>query len=225
LRTDNLVVCTQPNSENNQLPTDNLVVYRQLGCLQTTSAIATQPDTPQSGSGQGTNFSKISLERSRDQDRSDDFDFSKNSQFPKHLEAIASCVDEVVENCDLKPVEETEGTKSPKKAISPIAVDSPRRALEDFILKSLQVCPSDRYAYFARFKPEDWEKWEGKFKPKVSPQINKRDLVSEDPYRLELAIASMVRCKDFDAAKDRLSLVEKTNPILAKQLREKYLCS
>ncbi|MFN7467995.1 MAG: hypothetical protein ACK5S8_09595 [Pseudanabaena sp.] len=89
----------------------------------------------------------------------------------------------------------------------------------------MQVCPSDRYAYFARFKPEDWEKWEGKFKPKVSPQINKRDLVSEDPYRLELAIASMVRCKDFDAAKDRLSLVEKTNPILAKQLREKYLCS
>ena len=169
LRTDNLVVCTQPNSENNQLPTDNLVVYRQLGCLQTTSAIATQPDTPQSGSGQGSVFSKISLEDLRRSDRSNDFDFSENSQFPKHLEAIASCTDEAIEKCDLNRVDEDEDTKSPAKVINPIDGDSPRRALEDFILKSLQVSPSNRTAYFARFTTADWEKWKAKFKPPASP--------------------------------------------------------
>jgi DNA-binding MarR family transcriptional regulator len=38
LSTDNLVVSTQPSSENNRLSTDNLVVSTQLCCLQTPSA-------------------------------------------------------------------------------------------------------------------------------------------------------------------------------------------
>ena len=169
LSTDNLVVSTQPSSENNRLSTDNLVVSTQLSCLQTTSVIATQPDTPQSGSGQGSVFSKISLEDLRRSDRSNDFDFSENSQFPKHLEAIASCTDEAIEKCDLNRVDEDEDTKSPAKVINPIDGDSPRRTLEDFILKSLQVSPSNRTAYFARFTTADWEKWKAKFKPPASP--------------------------------------------------------
>jgi DNA-binding MarR family transcriptional regulator len=156
-------------TKSKRLSTDNLVVSTQLSCLQTTSAIATQPDTPQSGSGQGSVFSKISLEDLRRSDRSNDFDFSENSQFPKHLEAIASCTDEAIEKCDLNRVDEDEDTKSPAKVINPIDGDSPRRALEDFILKSLQVSPSNRTAYFARFTTADWEKWKAKFKPPASP--------------------------------------------------------
>lgn len=171
LPTDNQVVYGQPNLENNRLSTDNQVVYRQPSCVQTTSVIATQPDTPQSGSGQSTDFSKISLEGSRDLDRSENVDFLKNSQFPKHLDAIASCTDEAVEKCDLKPVDESKDRIPPVKAINPIDGDSPRRALENFILKSMQFQPRDRAAYFARFTTADWEKWEAKFKPPSSPLV------------------------------------------------------
>jgi hypothetical protein len=226
LSTDNLVVSTQPDSKNDQLSTDNLVVSTQLGCLQTTSAIATQPDTSQTSSGQGSVFSKISLDRSIRSDRSSDFDFSENSeQLPKHLEAIASCCDEVLENDDLNPVDEVEDTKSPKKATNPVEGDSPRRKLEDFILKSLQSAPKNRAAYFAKFTTADWEKWEAKFNPPISPPIPQRDPVAKDPWRVENAIASMVRCRDFEAAEIRLANIEKTNPVLAAQLREKYLCN
>lgn len=230
LSVDNSIVPTQPDLENIRLSTDNQVVYTQPSCLQTTSAIATQPDTPQSGSGQGTDFSKISLERSRDLDRSDHDDFSKNSQFPRHLEAIASCCDQAIEKCDLKPVEQLGLTKTHEEVTNPIAGDPFRRSLEDFVISFLDIEISDekRPAYFKKFTTEDWDKWKSKYKAAnkqaTSPVIH-RDPVAEDPWRVENAIASMVRCKDFDAAKDRLSLVEKTNPILAKQLREKYLCS
>ena len=171
LSTDNLVVSAQPPLENIRLSTDNLVVSTQLGCLQTTSAIATQPDTPQSGSGQGSVFSKISLEDLRRSDRSDDFVFFENANSENAEVAIAIQdlkVDDA-EKCDLNRVDEVKDTKSPAKVINPINGDSPRRALEDFILKSLQVSPSNRTAYFARFTTADWEKWEVKFKPPASP--------------------------------------------------------
>ena len=192
LSTDNLVVSTQPHSENIRLSTDNQVVYRQPSCVQTTSAIATQPDTLQSGSGHGTVFSKISLDQlegSRS-DRSDDFLFFKNANSENSQVAIASedlffknansensqvaiasedlKLDDA-QKCDLNHVEQDEHIKSPVKVINPIDGDSPRRALEDFILKSLQVSPRDRTAYFSRFTTADWEKWEAKFKPPVSP--------------------------------------------------------
>jgi hypothetical protein len=166
-----------------------------------------------------------------DPDRSDEFCDFENAN-AENLEiseeaAIATLQANLDhgEKCDLNPVEQAEDTKTPVKAINPVEGDSPRRQLEDFILKQLQSQPHDRTAYFSRFTTEDWEKWEAKFKPPVSPPISHRDPISEDPYRLENAIASMVRCRDFEAAENRLSLVEKTNPVLANQLREKYLCS
>ena len=157
------------------------------------------------------------------------FEFVKNSQFPKHLEAIASCVDKSFENDDLKPVNQVELTNTPEEVANPINGDPFRRALEDFIISFLKIEISDekRPTYFKRFKPEDWDKWQAKYKAANRPpvKVEQRDPVAEDPWRIENAIASMVQCKDFDAAKDRLSIVEKTNPNLAKRLREKYLCN
>lgn len=166
-----------------------------------------------------------------DPDRSNEFlDFENANAEDLEIseeEAIATLQANLdrAENCDLRPDEGDELTNRPEEAINPIDGDSPRRKLENFILKSLQVSPRDRQAYFAKFTTADWEKWEAKFKPPVSPPFSQRDPIAEDPWRVENAIASMVRCRDFEAAKDRLSIVEKTNPNLATQLREKYLCS
>ena len=233
-------------TKSKRLSTDNQVVYRQLnqqniGCLQTTklsvdnlgdryttSAIATQPDSPQISSGQGTDLPKIYLEDLKRSDRSNDFDFSEKSQFPKHLEAIASCTDEAIQNCDLKAVEKSEDAKSPVKAIAPVGVDSRRREIENFVIskRALEFSNDERRkGYFDKFSVDDWDNWESQMKPKVSKPIDSRDPVAEDPWRVENAIASMVRCKDFEAAENRLSIVAKNNPTLASQFREKYLCS
>ncbi|MCA6591483.1 MAG: hypothetical protein IM535_05065 [Pseudanabaena sp. M38BS1SP1A06MG] len=56
-----------------------------------------------------------------------------------------------------------------------------------------------------------------------SPPIPTRDLVAEDPHRLEIAIASMAKCRDFEAIENRLASL--TDKHLAQKLREKYLCS
>ncbi|MCA6508852.1 MAG: hypothetical protein IM565_02255, partial [Pseudanabaena sp. M109S1SP2A07QC] len=163
-----------------------------------------------------------------DPDRSDEFfDFenanAENLEISEE-EAIATLQANLdAEKCDLNPDQDGELTNTPEEATNPINGDSSRRKLEDFILKSMNFAPRDRQAYFAKFTATDWERWEAKFKPPVSPPVSQRDLVNEDPWCIENAIASMVKCKDFDAAKDRLSIVEKTNPILATQLREKYL--
>lgn len=180
LRTDNSVVYRQLNQQNigcvqtTKLCTDN------QSCVQTTSAIATQPDSLQSGSGHGTVFSKISLDQlegSRDHDlvffenKNSDAalratDESKLSDFEKQ---IYSATDEAIEKCDLSRVDESKDRISPVKTINPIDGDSPRRALEDFILKEMNFSPRDRIAYFAKFGKADWEKWEAKFKPPASP--------------------------------------------------------
>lgn len=104
-------------------------------------------------------------------DRSDDFIFFENANSENSQVAIAienPKLDDA-DKCDSKPVDEVGLTSTPVKAINPIEGDSPRRQLEDFILKSMQFEPRDRTAYFSRFTNADWEKWEAKFKPPVSP--------------------------------------------------------
>ena len=177
-------------------------MYRQPSCVQTTSAIATQPDTLQSGSGHGTVFSKISLDQlegSRS-DRSDDFLFFKNANSENSQVAIASEDPKIddAQKCDLNHVEQDEHIKSPVKVINPIDGDSPRRGLEDFILKSLQVSPRDRAAYFSRFTKADFEKWKAKFKPPVSPPpppLFVPEIVEVcDP---EIAIANLAKIREM----------------------------
>jgi hypothetical protein len=153
-------------------------------------------------------------------DRSDLNDFSNFSESnPENSGA---------QKCDLTPVNEVIESKTPTKVITTIEANSPRREIENFVISKLNLeftSPEKRKAYFDKFTTEHWDKWKFQMKPTVSRPIDRRDPVAEDPFRVENAIASMVRCKDFDAAENRLSLVEKTNPVLANQLREKYLCS
>lgn len=201
-------------TKSKRLSTDNQVVCRQqspinIGCVQTTklctdnfsdryttSAIATQLDSLQSGSGYGTDLSKINidqLERSRDHD----LVFFEN----KNQENLVSVEDAIAQiatstNDDLKPDQESEDTKSPVKAIASIGGDSSRRALEDFILKSMNFSPRDRTAYFSRFKAEDWEKWEAKFKPQFSPPappIFVPEIVEVAPPDVALANLAKIR--------------------------------
>lgn len=147
-------------------------------------------------------------------DRSDDFE---NLAEPELADLAKH------QNHGLRLDQEDRYTNTPEKETRAIEGDPSRRKLEDFILRSLQSYPRDRAAYFARFTAADWQKWEIKFKPPNSPPIRQRDPVAEDPYRTELAIASMARCRDFDSVRDRLSYLQSNNPDLAQQLREKYL--
>lgn len=170
-----------------------------------------------------TSSSSFNLSQS---DRSDDFlNFENEEALSATGETAILQANLDAEKCDLNPDQDAELTNTPEEVANPIDGDPFRRKLEDFILKSLNASPRNRAAYFAKFTKADWEKWEAKFNPPSSPPIPQRDPVAEDPWRVENAIASMVKCKDFEAAEDRLSVVEKTNPVFAQQLREKYLCS
>lgn len=185
---------------------------RQLSqnCENQSSKVALSKDsgTPQ-----------IYSEDPEDPDRSEDFANAENLGLAKQtLTNLAR-----PQNCDLRLDREDELTNTHEEVVTAINGDSCRRKLEDFILRSLQVSPQNRAAYFARFKPEDWQKWEIRFKPSSSPPVAYRDPVAEDPWRIENAIASMVKCRDFDSVRDRLSYLQSTNPDLAKKLREKYL--
>lgn len=159
-------------------------------------------------------------------DRSDDFlNFentdSKISQ-DKVIATLQANLDHA-ENDDLKLDKTIDLANTPEEVTNPINGDSPRRALEDFILKSLQVSPRDRAAYFGKFKTADWERWEAKFNPPISPPITQHDPIADDPWRVENAIASMARCKDFESIENRLASLSDQN--LVNHLREKYLCS
>jgi hypothetical protein len=115
-----------------------------------------------------TSSSSFNLSHS---DRSDEFSFFLNANTENSDEAIATLQANLDhgENCDLNHDKQADDIKTPVKVINPIEGDSTRRQLEDFILNSLQVSPRDRTAYFSRFTAADWEKWEAKFKPPVSP--------------------------------------------------------
>jgi hypothetical protein len=82
--------------------------------------------------------------------------------------------------------------------INPVEGDSTRRQLEDFILKQLQSQPRDRTAYFSRFTTADWQKWEAKFKPPVSPPpppLFVPEIVEVcDP---EIAIANLAKIREM----------------------------
>jgi len=162
------------------------------------------------------------------EDRSNDFSNFSNANSEISQVAIAAENPKLdnAQKCDFKPVDESKDIKSPVKAIAPVEVDSARREIEDFVIskRGLEFSnPERRKGYFDKFSVDDWDNWEFQMKPKASPPIPHRDPIAEDPYRVENAIASMVRCRDFEAVEDRLSNVEKTNPSLANQLREKYL--
>lgn len=212
------------NCENSLKNEKTVAEMRQLSqnCENRGSKVATSND-----SGTPQIYSDLS---NYSEDRSNDFSKISNPNSENSKTAIAgenSKLDDA-QKCDLKPVDESKDAKSPVKTIAPIEVDSRRREIENFVIskRGLEFSNDERRkGYFDKFSDDDWDNWEFQMKPKASKPIDNHDPVSHDPWRVENAIASMVRCRDFEAAENRLSLVEKTNPVLANQLREKYLCS
>ena len=157
---------------------------------------------------------QISSDYSEDlKDRSDDFVFFENADSENSQIVITSenpNLDDA-DKCDLKTDDESKDRISPVKVINPIAGDSPRRALEDFILKSMSFSPRDRTAYFARFTPTDWEKWEVKFKPPTLPIIGTNIFVPE-----------VVEIPDLDSPKVKEAIAQIK---AALGIREKSKCS
>jgi len=232
LSTDNQVVHTQPDSENTRLSTDNLVVYRSSklstdhpSCPQTTSAISTQPDTPESGSGHGTDLSKISLDQldqldQIDQENFSDFSNSENSEF---AQSIFECTDQAIAQIEtLELVQSDELAETTDEVVNPINGDSFRRALEDFILKTLELSPRNRKSYFSKFTPENWEGWEDRYRIFLNQPRAKNFARPQDPHIVEQSISIAVKCKDFDFARCKIDELSKSNPSLAAELMIKF---
>ena len=167
--TENQVSYRKQSTGNIGFPQETEFPTENIGFLQETSMSDRKPDSPQIGSGQASVFSKINSDQSRKdlRDRSDEIIFSENANSENSPIAIAIENEKVddADKCDLKPIQETEDRISPVKHINPVEGDSPRRALEDFILKQMKFTPRDRTAYFAKFTTKDWQEWEIKFKP------------------------------------------------------------
>jgi hypothetical protein len=60
--------------------------------------------------------------------------------------------------------------KTNEEPITPIDGQFSRAAVEEFVLKNLKSPPRDRKAYFAKFKPADWQKWELELRASVAPK-------------------------------------------------------
>lgn len=171
-------------------------------CIPAQLVAATQHDTPESGSQQGTVFSKISLdllEGSRS-DRSDEIVFFENANSEISQDAIASedlDLDDA-RKCDLNRVDPIDLTNTPEQPINQGEGDPFRRRVEDFILKSLQISPRDRTAYFSRFTAADWEKWEARMSPPSSPPpppLFVPEVVEVAPP--EIALANIQKIKEM----------------------------
>ena len=123
-------------------------------------------DTLESGSGQASVFSKISLDQLDQIDRSIDDDFVnfENSEKSELTQVANLLTDKTDKIDDPSPVSNHELANVPMGSITPINGDSFRRRVEDFILKSRNFVPRDRIAYFSRFSTDNWHEWEAKYK-------------------------------------------------------------
>lgn len=162
-------------------------------------------------------------------DRSDDFEIFESEDLgefknlePSFDEAIAEIKSSIPDA--LNPLEIENDGEIPKMAINPAEVDLSRRKLEDFILQSLHtsIAPEKRRAYFARFKPEDWERWEARFKPPTSPPVPRRDALIENPWMLENSIRQAIASKDYEFAREKIESIRRSHPDLAVELETKF---
>lgn len=162
-----------PAQQNDVAQRSQMLHSDRTCCIPAQRVAATQHATPESGSQQGSVFSKISLdllEGSRS-DQDNDFLNFENANSEISQDAIATKDPDLddAKKCDLKATDDVDLTNTPEAASNPIDGDPFRHRVEDFILKSLQISPRDRTAYFARFTQADWEKWEARMSPPVSP--------------------------------------------------------
>ncbi len=199
-----------------------------MQCADATSSASMQQATAESiaiNESCDPKISKISLdllERS-DQDNFLNFDNSEAAlsaveNFEISLdEAIAEIQEAISQN--LVPDEIAFEAKTLEEPINPIDGQFSRAAVEEFVLKSLKSRPRDRKAYFSKFKPADWQKWELELRTSVSP---KRDALIENLHLLENSIRLAISSKDFDFARAKIENLKATHPDLAKQLETKF---
>jgi hypothetical protein len=77
--------------------------------------------------------------------------------------------------------------------------DSFRRRVEDFILKKLGKSPKNRAAYFAKFSPASWQKWEMDYKA---------SLVTPPPYKPYIPEKVEVAAPDSPVAQSAIAFIK-----------------
>jgi hypothetical protein len=120
---------------------------------------------------------------------------------------------------DLEPDEALNDADAPEEVKEAIDGQFSRAAVETFVLRSLKSPPRDRKAYFAKFKPADWQKWELELRASVAP---KRDPLIENLHLLENSIRLAIADKNIDFARTKIENLKATHPDLAQELETKF---
>jgi len=184
LSTDQKVVCTQQLPEKVVCRQQNELkkVAKKLStdhssCVQTTSAIATQPDDPQSLTQIATDFSHTIHTNKTNQIRSRD------------------------ENFDLKD-HEIETKDDQEIAIE--NKDDPEKDFKDFIIKTIErkrkITIASRDAYLNKVLAKDAGKWRSLYAESKKPVSKPRDLITGDIWRLEQSLNQAIRMNDLEFA-------------------------
>jgi hypothetical protein len=170
-------------------------------------------------------ISKISLDQLERSDQDDFLNFENSEAALSAAENSEISLDEAISEIQeaiskkLVPDEIAIDVKTPEEPITPIDGQFSRAAVETFVLKNLKSRPRDRKAYFAKFKPADWQKWELELRASVS---TKRDALTENLHLLENSIRLAIADKNIDFARAKIENLKATHPDLAKQLETKF---
>ena len=130
--------------------------------------------------------------------------------------------DELNAQSDLEP--DIEYDFVPEKPKTTVEVDSFRRRVEDFVLKTLNKTfptAARRAAYFRSFNTKSWKKWETDYKASLTPRTETANPVLQDPWRMVIGIEGALKCKDFEEAVVRLEALRAIAPELAAQTQER----
>jgi predicted DNA-binding transcriptional regulator len=187
-----------------KLCTDNSVVYRQQkgqkklcgdhpSCVQTTSAIATQPDSPQTLTQQSTDFSHTIKTNNTDQIRSKD------------------------ENFELKNYE-VEAKVNQEISIQETSDDDPEKDFKDFIIKTIErdrkITIANREAYLSKVLAKDRNHWRSLYEMSKRPKVKARDVITEDIWRFEQSLIQAINNRDYEFAIARLEIVPEMKDLI-----------
>ncbi|WP_434684048.1 helix-turn-helix transcriptional regulator [Pseudanabaena minima] len=213
---------------NDVAPTQQELHPCNKQCADATSSASMQQATAESSAiteSCDPKISKISLDLLERSDQDDFLNFENSEAAQSAVENSDISLDEAIAEIqkaisdNLEPDEIACEVQTPKDPINPIDGQFSRAAVENFVLKSLKSLPRDRKAYFSKFKPADWQKWELELRASVTP---KRDPLAEDPWRLENSIAQAIADKNIDFARTKIENLRATHPDLAQQLKTKF---
>ena len=213
---------------NDVAPTQHAVHPHNMQCADATSIASMQQATAETfdmTESCDPKISKISLDLLERLDRDDFLNFENSEAARSAVENSDISLDEAISEIQeaiskkLVPDEIAIDVKTPEEPITPIDGQFSRAAVEEFVLKSLKSRPRDRKAYFAKFKPADWQKWELELRTSVAP---KREPLIENLHLLENSIRLAIADKNIDFARAKIENLKATHPDLALQLETKF---